>query len=100
MTTRREETRREILRIHLAKRGHDPAEFDLAGLAASTDGFSGSEIEQVVVAALYTSFSSGSPLDTELLADEAERTRPLAQTMAEKIEALRSWARDRTVSAQ
>jgi hypothetical protein len=84
----------------LAKRGHEPDDFDLAALAAATAGFSGSEIEQVVVAALYTSFASGSPLTTELLVDEASRTHPLSQTMAEKITALREWARGRTVSAQ
>jgi SpoVK/Ycf46/Vps4 family AAA+-type ATPase len=94
------QTRGEIFRIHLAKRGHEPDDFDLAVLAAATDGFSGSEIEQVVVAALYTSFANGSPLTTELLADESSRTHPLSQTMAEKITALREWARGRTVSAQ
>ena len=93
------ETREEIFRIHLDKRGHSAAGFDLAALSAATDGFSGSEIEQVVVAALYASFSSRSPLSTQLLADEAARTRPLSQTMAEKVQGLRDWARDRTVSA-
>jgi SpoVK/Ycf46/Vps4 family AAA+-type ATPase len=94
------ETRGEIFGIHLAKRGHEADDFDLAALAATTDGFSGSEIEQVVVAALYTSFANESPLTTELLADESSRTHPLSQTMAEKISALREWARGRTVSAQ
>jgi len=92
-------TRREIFRIHLEKRGHEAAAFDLGALAAATDGFSGSEIEQVVVAALYTVFSDGGELSMEALVSEAAATRPLSMMMSEKIEALRAWAADRTVRA-
>jgi SpoVK/Ycf46/Vps4 family AAA+-type ATPase len=52
------ETRGEVFRIHLGSRGQDPAGFDLAALARATDGFSGSEIEGVVVSALYAGISS------------------------------------------
>jgi hypothetical protein len=93
-------TRGEIFRIHLDLRGHDPAEFDLAGLAAATDGFTGAEIEQVVVSALYTTFSSGAPLSTQVLLEEAGKTTPLSVIRAEYISWLRDWASERTVPAQ
>lgn len=93
------ETRTGILRIHLRRRGQDEAAFDLAVLAAATRGFSGAEIEQVVVSALYTAFNDGVPLATPHLLREASATRPLSVTMAERIEALREWARERTVPA-
>jgi hypothetical protein len=92
-------TRAEILRIHLEMRGHDPGEFDLAALADDADGFSGSELEQVVVSAGYAGFASGRGVTPGALRAEIARTRPLAVTMAEKIHALRSWASGRTVSA-
>lgn len=92
-------TRAEILRIHLDRRGHVPTNFDLPVLATATRGFSGAEIEQVVVAALYTAFSDGAALTTPHLLREAAATRPLSITMAEKIQALRDWARERTVPA-
>jgi AAA+ superfamily predicted ATPase len=92
-------TRAEILRIHLDRRGHVPANFDLPVLATATHGFSGAEIEQVVVSALYTAFSDGTELTTPHLLQEAAATRPLSITMAEKIQALRDWARERTVPA-
>jgi len=92
-------TRSDIFRIHLEKRGHDVGAFDLGALAAVTEGFSGSEIEQVVVAALYTVFSDGRELSMEALEAEAGATRPLSRLMSEKIEALRAWARGRTVRA-
>ena len=93
------DTRREIFKIHLASRGQDSKVFDLHTLAVETDGFTGSEIEEVVVSGLYTAFSDEGPLDTEGLMREVRGTVPLSVTMAEKIEALRSWAESRTVPA-
>ncbi|MEK7743855.1 MAG: AAA family ATPase, partial [Elusimicrobiota bacterium] len=84
--------REAILGIHLSKRGQKPGLFDLPALARATEGFSGAEIEQVVVAALYTAFASGSRLDTGQLLREASKTFPLSKTMREKVEALREWA--------
>jgi hypothetical protein len=94
-----ERTREDILRIHLNHRNHDPDGFDLPILAKETPGFSGAELEQVIVAALYTSFSDNTDLTTETLIEEAKNTRPLSTTRAEHIQALRNWAKDRTVSA-
>jgi SpoVK/Ycf46/Vps4 family AAA+-type ATPase len=93
------ETRAALFTIHLKKRGKDPAAFDLPVLVAATEGFGGSEVEQAIVAALYTAFSGGRPLATETIRQEISRTRPLLQTMGEKIQALREWARERTRSA-
>lgn len=88
-----------ILRIHLQRRKQDPAAFDLAALAAATEGFSGAELEQAVVAALYEARAAGASLATHHLQDEAARTRPLSVVMAERVQGLRLWARDRTVKA-
>lgn len=93
------DTRSEIFRIHLKRRGQDPAAFRLDLVTTATQAFSGAEVEQVVVAALYTAFSDGTALSTEHLLREAAATRPLATMMSEKISALRDWAKDRTVSA-
>jgi AAA+ superfamily predicted ATPase len=93
------ETRREIFQIHLKSRGQDPGAFDLDALAAATPGFSGSEIEQVVVSALYTAFSDATNMGTAPLQREAAATRPLSVTMAEHMDALRGWAEGRTVGA-
>jgi hypothetical protein len=95
----RAEARGEIFRIHLSKRNQDAKRFDLAALAQASEGFSGAEIEQVVVGALYAAFSDGRPLDTPHLLTEIGATRPLSGTMHEKIAELRSWASERTVPA-
>lgn len=93
------ETRRAIFSIHLEKRGKNPDLFDLAELSDLAGGFSGSEIEQVIVSGLYSAFSERKELSTEILLSEISATRPLSETMSEKIALLREWARDRTVSA-
>lgn len=93
------EARRRIFEIHLGRRKRDPSKFDLARLVDLTDGFSGAEIEQAVVSALYTAFSDQEEVTTEAITHEIELTRPLSVTMAERIDALRSWARDRAVFA-
>jgi hypothetical protein len=56
-------------------------------------------VEQAIVAGLYTAYAGRVELSTPILLAEIARTRPLAETMAEKIQALREWARERTRSA-
>jgi SpoVK/Ycf46/Vps4 family AAA+-type ATPase len=91
------ENRKTIFAIHLRKRGLDTGSFDLEALAGATDGFSGSEIEQAVVSAMYSAYAAGRTLAEEDLFAEAGQTRPLSVVMKEDVDDLRTWARDRTV---
>lgn len=91
--------RKQIFTIHLRKRKRDPAAFDLDLLAGASDGFSGAEIEQAVVAGLYTAFSASSEVTTAILIEELRATRPLSVTRREAIAELRAWAADRAVPA-
>jgi len=70
---------KEILAVHLRKRKRDPKLFDLAGL--------------------YTAFSRGVEVSSAIIVEELKATKPLSVTRAESIDALREWARDRTVMA-
>jgi SpoVK/Ycf46/Vps4 family AAA+-type ATPase len=92
-------TRAEIFSIHLRKRKLDEKKFGLEALAQAADGFSGAEIEQAIVAALYESLAGGAPVSTSLILEEIARTRPLSVTMAERISHLRAWAVNRTARA-
>ncbi|HJZ94275.1 MAG TPA: AAA family ATPase [Gemmataceae bacterium] len=91
--------RRKILEIHLHRRGREPKEFDLGAIAAATDGFSGAELEQLIVAGMYTAFAKGEELADKHLLAERETTKPLARLMRERVVRLREWARDRCVPA-
>ncbi len=91
--------RRHIFEIHLKKRELDMKGIDIEALATACDGFSGAEIEQAMVSALYVSHARGQALDTQALLDEIHATRPLSVVMAERVTALRAWAAKRTVPA-
>jgi len=93
------ENREAIFKIHLSKRDLEPQQFNTRELARVADGFSGSEIEQAVVAGLYSAHASSSGLNQTLLVEELQQTRPLSIVMAEKLNYLRSWAAQRTVPA-
>jgi SpoVK/Ycf46/Vps4 family AAA+-type ATPase len=91
--------REAIFRLHLARRGATSAAFDLAALARASEGFSGAEIEQAIVAALYGAHARTAQLDTAQLLDALATTRPLSIVMAERVAALRDWAAGRTIRA-
>jgi hypothetical protein len=93
------DTRAEILRIHAAKRGIALDAATLSTLAHACEGFSGAEIEQAIVASLYSAHAQHANPGAALLAAEIAATRPLAVIMAESVAELREWAKDRTVPA-
>ncbi len=94
-----QDERRQIFDIHIRKKGRDPAAFDLPSLVSSSSDYSGAEIEQAVVAALYDAFDSGGDLTTQGLQETVRDIVPLAVTMSERIEQMRKWALTRARSA-
>ncbi|MEO8550694.1 MAG: AAA family ATPase, partial [Kofleriaceae bacterium] len=89
------EDRRQILDIHLRKKNRDPGQFDMDKLVDATVDYSGAELEQAVIAALYDAFDSGGDLTTEGLTKTVNEIVPLAITMREMIDNMREWARTR-----
>jgi SpoVK/Ycf46/Vps4 family AAA+-type ATPase len=94
-----DQVRQDIFAIHLARREQSRARFDLPLLASLSEGFTGAEIEQVVVSGLYTAAAQEQVLDSDILIQEIMRTNPLSVTMAEAVAQLRQWALERTVPA-
>jgi hypothetical protein len=94
-----EVVRGEIFALHLARRQLELDRFDLAVLARASDGFSGAEIEQTIVSALYDAAGTGTAPDQATLLDALKQTRPLSILMREQVDALRAWAQGRCVAA-
>jgi AAA+ superfamily predicted ATPase len=90
-----ESERSEIFRIHLALRRRDPAKFDIVVLAREATGFSGAEIEEAIVSALYDAFSEGKELDGSHVVAALKETVPLSKTMEGDLTRLRDWAEGR-----
>nr|WP_298728823.1 AAA family ATPase [uncultured Steroidobacter sp.] len=91
--------REDILRIHAKKRNLTIADNHVQQLATACEGFSGAEIEQAVISAVYAAHATGAQASAQHILREIRATRPLSVTMAEKIFELRSWAAERTVPA-
>jgi len=89
----------EIFKIHLKKRGKDISYLDLEELAEKTEGYSGAEIEQIVISALYDAFDEERKICMEDLTINIEKCMPLSKTMREKIEWLKEWANGRAIKA-
>lgn len=87
--------RRQIFEIHLAKRARDPAKFELERLAGISEGFSGAEIEEAIISALYDAFYLGREVETADVHKSIKESVPLSKTMSEKISGLRGWAHGR-----
>lgn len=89
-----EEERREIVTVHLRKRRRDPGEFDVYHLAQISDGFTGAELEQAIVDALYHAFSEDRDVRTADITAAVARAVPLSRSQREVIERLRAWLRE------
>jgi SpoVK/Ycf46/Vps4 family AAA+-type ATPase len=90
-----EEERKEIFRIHLQKRRRDISRFDLDQLTKVCEGFSGAEIEQGLISAMYEDFDQVREFTQRDIIAAIRATLPLSKTMNEQVTALRDWARQR-----
>jgi len=93
------ELRKEVFRIHLSKRNIDIKEFDFDLLADNSDSFSGAEIEQAIISALYKAASRQEDLAMPHILEHLRSTKPLAVIKSEDITLLRDWASERTFPA-
>lgn len=91
--------RREIFKIHLSRRGVDPSTLSLDLIAERTDGWTGAEIEQAVIAALISARLAKETLTDKYMLPSLRQIVPLSKTMKEQVNELRSWAFDRAVHA-
>ena len=87
--------REAVFRIHLSKRNRDLERFDLEQLSKVADGFSGAEIEQALIAAMYDAFAQNREFTQLDIIAAIKATLPLSRTMTEQVTALRDWARQR-----
>lgn len=87
--------RQDIFKIHLGKRRTDISRFDVEQLAKVSDGFSGAEIEQAIIAAMYDAFAQEREFTQLDIIAAIKSTLPLSRTMTEQVTALRDWARQR-----
>lgn len=86
--------RTAIIEFHCGARNLDVARAAVESLARVTVGFSGAELEAVVISARREAFYNDCAIiDEKVLLNEAAQTRPLSLTRKAEIDALRDWGR-------
>jgi SpoVK/Ycf46/Vps4 family AAA+-type ATPase len=91
--------RKEIFGIHLRKRKREIEKFDLDKLSEVTGGYSGSEIEEMIISGLYDAFENNEDVNDERLFTSVKEMIPLSHTMEDEIKMIREWAKTRARKA-
>ena len=92
--------RTTIFQIHMTRHRQDPKRFDLARLVLASDGFSGAEIEQAIITALYHALYERCRVNTDLIEHTIKATVPLSVSRREDLQRLRAMAQSRFVSVK
>ena len=91
--------REQIFRIHLKKRGYDPKLFTTDVFSDATEGWSGAEIEQCVIAAVTSARMEHRDLVLKDMYTARKQIVPISTTMEEQVRHIRNWAYDRAIRA-
>ena len=85
------EERLSILKLHLNQR-RPGLTIPLETVAGRSDGFSGAELEQMVIEAMHLAFAENRELMETDLIRAASQLIPLSRTASEQLGALKQWA--------
>ena len=80
-----------ILSLHLQRR-RPGLNLPLSTVVDRTDGYSGAELEQVVIEAMHLAFAENRELSETDLIRAASQLIPLSRTASESLERLKQWA--------
>ena len=94
-----EQERTQIFAIHLRLKKRDPESFDVEALAGATEGYTGADVEQVVITGLKLAFHAGDELTSGYLLKAIPEVRPLSQTDPERVAAMTEWLEQHTKPA-
>lgn len=94
--------RREVLRIHLARRGRDIKDFprtDVDAIVQASDGYLPAEIESAVKDGLVSAFSRGEEFTLDDVSKALSSMVPLSRAFAAQIQAMSEWAANNATPA-
>ena len=94
-----DEERIAIFKVHLARRGVDPSQFNFQQIMQFTSGWTGAEIEQCVISALTRARLEDRKVTENDLVNASVGGIPLSRAMKEQINHIRQWAFQRAVRA-
>lgn len=94
-----EKERNEIVKIQIKKKGRDPEKFDINEISSKCEGFTGAEIEEAVISALFDSYENNAKeLETSDIIQAIQNIKPSSKgIMKTTVEKLQLWAKDRGI---
>src|SRR5258708_908422 len=82
-----------IMKVALKVHGREKVKINLEEIAGHTEGFTGSEIAELVPAALFTAFAEDArEINTTDILEAAKVVYPMSKSSEAKIKKLRDWA--------
>lgn len=85
--------RKSIFYVHLKKlRPTTWTDYDLGMLSDLTSDFSGAEIYQTIIEAMYKAFSQKREFQTSDIVESIKETVPLAHTHSDSLQSIQNWA--------
>lgn len=90
-----DEDRREIVKIHLAKKNRSYEKFNISELVEASCNYTGAEIESCIIDAMYKGFHHNREFNTQDVVSSLKEITPISKTMEEEITNLRKWATTR-----
>lgn len=91
--------REQIFKVHLRNKKQNIPNDALSECVQLSEGFSGAEIEEVVVAAMYQAFDQDRSLITADLIDAIKITNPLSRSRASLLKEMTEWAQNNAINA-
>lgn len=89
-----QEEREEIVAIQLERKGRKQKNFDVKKIAQSCDGFTGAEIEEAIVSAMFEAYADNvRELTSDDIISQMKSCQPASEgIMKDTVEALNEWA--------
>jgi len=90
------EERKAVLKAALKQHGRETVKINLEAVAKVSEGFTGSEIAELVPAALFEAFAEDArEITTADILEAAKHVYPLSKSAEPKITKLRNWAKEK-----
>ena len=85
--------RGEILEVQLAQLGRAPNRYDIRGLADASEGFTGRQIREAIVNAIFDTEAEGREASSQDIRLALSRVVPMFHVYGKQVEEIRQWGR-------
>lgn len=95
-----QEERKEIIEIQIKKKQRETENFDINEISKRCDGFTGAEIEEMIVSSMFEAYADGErDLEEKDILSVIDKTIPASKGfMSKTVSSLQQWAEERGIA--